>query len=407
MNCAVDLPLLSIIIPTRNRQKYAISAINSILRISAPELQLVIQDNSDSQTLQAYVNENIKDERLVYNYTPPPFSPLDNFNHAMSLATGEYVCVIGDDDGINPEIVNAARWAKAKNVEAVRTSFIAYYFWPDVQEHNSLRKLASQLTILPFRGKTIRVDQEKALFQLVRNAGQNYLNIPVPKIYHGFVMRDRLDEIYKRTGAYFKGLSPDIFGAIALGCITQCVVSIDYPLTIGGTCVASAASDSSAGKHKGRLEDAPHLRNRPDYKWDELIPRFYSVQTIWAETAVVALREMNRLDLLDRFNLPLLVAYAIVGNPDYTFVALREMYRVFQIVDKNPFIGSLQFVYSLLSSQGIRTLHYLLRRLQARYTKPAEHIDNLNDIEEASRALAAYLTERNWQFEDCVKNFKL
>lgn len=405
MNSAINVPLLSIIIPTRNRQKYAVSAINSILQISDTELQLVIQDNSDAQTLQTYVNENIKDGRLIYNYTPPPFSPLDNFNQAMALATGEYVCIIGDDDGINPEIVSAARWAKAKNIEAVRTSFIAYYFWPDVQAHNSLRKLAGQLTILPFHGKATRINQEKALLQLVRNAGQNYLNIPVPKIYHGFVKRDCLDKICKRTGAYFKGLSPDIFGAIALGCIVQYVISVDYPLTIGGTCVASAASDSSAGKHKGRLEDAPHFRNRPDYKWDELIPRFYSVQTIWAETAVVALREMDRLDLLKKFNLPLLIAYAIVGNPDYTFVALREMYHVFKVANKNSFIGSLQFVYSLLLSQGIRAFHYLLRHLQARYTKPTEHIDNLEDIEEASKALTTYLTERSWKFEDCVKNF--
>ena len=399
-------PLLSVIIPTRNRQKYAISTINSILSISAPELQLVVQDNSDSRSLATYISEHISDDRLCYNYTPPPFSPLDNFNHAMSLAAGEYVCIIGDDDGINPELVSAARWAKIHNIDAIRTTYVAYYFWPDVQVRASLKNVAGQLTLLPFYSKAVWADQEKALFQLVRNAGQDYLNIPVPKIYHGLVKRACMDEVYNRKGIYFEGLSPDIFGAITLGCIAQRVISLDYPLTIGGTAVVSASADSSAGKHKGRLEDAPQLRDRPDYKWSELIPRFYSVQTIWAETVVVALNAMNRLDLLRKFNLPLLIAYCIVANPDYTLIILRNMYHIFGSIGKNPFIGSLQVIYSLLLSQSLRTGRYFLRRLRSFYGNSAEHINNLENIEEASKALTNYLAANNWRFEDCVKDLK-
>lgn len=400
-------PLLSVIIPTRNRQKYAISTINSILSISDPELQLVVQDNSDLHLLKDYVNEYIDDDRLCYNYTPSPLSPLNNFNHAMSLATGDYVCIIGDDDGINPELVSAARWAKVHNIDAIRTTYVAYYFWPDVQKHVSLRKVAGKLTLLPFYGKATWVEQEKALLQLVRNAGQDYLNIPVPKIYHGLVKRSCLNEVYKRTGTYFEGLSPDIFGAITLGCVAQRVVSMDYPLTIGGTAVASASADSSAGKHKGRLKDAPHFRDRPNYKWSELIPQFYSVQTIWAESTVVALNAMNRHDLLKKFNIPLLVAYCIVANPDYTFVILRSMYHIFETLGKNLLLGSLQVVYSLLLSQFLRIVRYFLRRLRSLYGRSAEYVNNLENIEEASKALTTYLTTNNWSFEDCIREFRL
>jgi glycosyltransferase involved in cell wall biosynthesis len=67
-----SIPLLSIVIASRNRIPYAISAIQSILEISDPRLELVVQDNSDSRDLESYVRENIKDTRFRYRYTPPP-----------------------------------------------------------------------------------------------------------------------------------------------------------------------------------------------------------------------------------------------------------------------------------------------------------------------------------------------
>jgi glycosyltransferase involved in cell wall biosynthesis len=401
------LPLLSIVIPTRNRIPYAISSIKSILRIPSGEFELVVQDNSDTRELETFVGSLTGEARLRYNYTPPPFSSIDNFNKAVELASGEYVCIIGDDDSVAPELVSAAHWAKTNNIDAIRTNVVAYYLWPDVQLDISRRQLLGRLTILPFFGKAMQIDAEKALHKLVRNAGQDYLNIPVPKIYHGLVKRDCLIEVYKRTGAYFKGLSPDMFGAITLACVTLRVISVDYPLTLPGTSVASTAGDSAARQHKGRLEDAPHFRDRPDYHWSELIPRFYSVQTIWAETAVVALQEMNRFDLLERFNLPLLAAHCLFAHREYAGFVLRDLRRVFRETNRNPLVGYCQLAQSLLLYQIRRVYRGVLRRLRVRYAKPAEHVDDLNNIEEASQALAAYLTANNLHFEDCVKNIRL
>ncbi len=102
-------PLLSVVIPTRNRQKYAISSIVSILRIPDPYLEIVVQDNSDSRDLQELLRRNVQDSRLRYNYTPDPLSFIGNFNEAVRLATGDYLCFIGDDDGVNPEIMEPTR----------------------------------------------------------------------------------------------------------------------------------------------------------------------------------------------------------------------------------------------------------------------------------------------------------
>ena len=45
----------------------------------------------------------------------------------MPLATGEFVCVIGDDDGVNPEIIRAVCWAREHKLDAVAPSQCAVW----------------------------------------------------------------------------------------------------------------------------------------------------------------------------------------------------------------------------------------------------------------------------------------
>src|SRR3546814_19204795 len=58
-------------------------------------------------------------------------SVVDNFNTALSHATGDYVCFIGDDDLIAPEIVDIACKAKSLSVDAVRFPFPIIFYWKD------------------------------------------------------------------------------------------------------------------------------------------------------------------------------------------------------------------------------------------------------------------------------------
>jgi glycosyltransferase involved in cell wall biosynthesis len=127
---AASSPLLSIVIPTRNRVPYAISAIQSVLEIPHPRLELVVQDNSDNRELDAWICANVSDPRLRYRYTATPLSFIHNFDAAARLTTGEYVCFIGDDDGVNPEIMDAACWSKSEDLDALVVRQPATYVWP-------------------------------------------------------------------------------------------------------------------------------------------------------------------------------------------------------------------------------------------------------------------------------------
>ena len=392
-------PILSIVIPTRNRANYALASIKSILTISSSRLELVVQDSSDINSLEELIESNISDSRLRYNYSKPPVNAVANFNKAINLATGEYVCFIGDDDGVNPEIMQAAIWAKANDLDAVRPNLVANYFWPDIRGHAGLEGHAGKLFILNFTGKITFPVVDIEARKCIHNAGLNYLDTNLPKIYHGIIKKKCLDEVQKLTGEYFKGLSPDIFGALAVSNFVTRMCAIDYPLTISGTSFLSGAGDSAAGKHKGRLEDAPQLRDRSDYQWDQLIPRFYSVQTIWAESAVVALRATNRRDLLSEFNLPLLYAQCVISHFGFTRVIVSSMHRAFRSTGNGYLKGSTEFLFYTVAILVKRATNSLVYRIRTRFSKNMHEIDGLANIEHAVNALQAYLAENNRRFE--------
>src|SRR4030042_4335622 len=94
-------PILSLVIPTRNRAKYAISCIRSILTISSPRLEIIVQDNSDNDDLERMVRTSIHDSRMRYNHTTEHLDAIQNFEKAMEMAGGEYISHIGEDDSVN------------------------------------------------------------------------------------------------------------------------------------------------------------------------------------------------------------------------------------------------------------------------------------------------------------------
>jgi len=419
VNYGQKLPLLSIIIPTRNRQKYAISAITSILdNISTLDLELVVQDNSDSRDLEEYICSNVKDSRLRYNYTPTPLSFVENFNTAVKLASGKYLCIIGDDDGVNPEIIGATRWADKNNIDALNPIIRAVYFWPESGVPTSLFiknvSTSGVFRISLFSGKFINSNPKGELKKLVQNGGFRYLETEIPRLYHGIVKRKCLDKIRKKTGVFFGGLTPDVYIAVSIANFAKNVVSIDYPLTIAGASKPSSSAQSLREGHVGNLEDAPHFQHRGAYQWAEIVPRFYSVETIWADSVVAALRTLKLNNLLRDFNLSLLSAHCIIYHPKYSRIVLRDMYRGFRIMNKNQLIGTFQLCYSLLLCCFKR--EFLTRFIPKGIKHRIKHllvlfgrnnnieIDNVEDIVKATEVMINYLREKGKRFSDLVNN---
>lgn len=385
------LPILSIVIATKNRVPYCINAIETLLKLEDNDLQVIVQDNTDTLELKEYVQNNIFDSRLVYNYTPPPFSSIDNFNAGVALATGEYVCMLGDDDGINPKLLEIARIAGKNNIESLGSSQIAEYYWPNAVANY----VNGNLSIPQFVGTSTSFDPKKRLVPLLLTGIVNYIPFNLPRVYHGLIKRTVLEKIKARSGNYFGGLSPDIYSTIALTTLVEKHVLVDYPMTIAGTCGSSTSAASEKGEHSGRLEDAPHFRSRDNYIWEKMIPRYYSIQTIWAETGIKALKEFDEGNLLRYFNLKFLVAQSIMNNRQIRNLIMEQAELVVKAENKSFFLFRIQ-VYLLMAALKTRSLAYKILRTFVKKEDTRIYYDGITNVEDATDLFDKYMKEKNF-----------
>lgn len=298
--------LLSIVIPTRNRSIYCLEAVRQILNVTDERVQIVVTDNSDKNTLQKQFNELCSD-RVKYKFISTRISGVDNYAYGIELSEGEYVCCIGDDDGILRNILPITLWMKDNQVDAVKPGVQATYFWPKAtKEYDSgcvgLTEISEEVAI---------VDPKKELVNFMRSGIIDFPNAKLVKAYHGIVKRELFEKIKERTGKFCGGLSPDIYLSVALSTIVNRLVCIDVPISIFGACRASTTADSVNKINMGKLEDAPHFIGQA-YEWSTLVPKYYCGSNIWADSALHAACEMGRKDLCEKFSLEKFSGYSLV-----------------------------------------------------------------------------------------------
>lgn len=410
MDAANDKPLISILIATRNRQKYAFYAAQSILSLKDSRFELIIQDNSDTDELKEQFESLLMDKRFNYRYTPPPLSSIGNFNAAIELAKGEYVCLIGDDDGVSKDIIEATHWAKQNNIDALVGSICANYRWAGTGQSDTLftKMTDGTLVITEFSGKIEKINLEKALLKLIRNGGTYYLDYKFPKLYHGIVKSSLLKEMKIITGYYIGGLSPDIYAAVAFSCLAKNAVHIDLPLTIPGVCAASSSViEGVQKKHSKEYKYIPHLKHRGKYCWSDEVPPIYCVESIWADSALAALRDFNRNDLIAKTNIVKLCAYIFMANKNVSTLLFNYMRNNSQI-NENIFKFYCWFILSCISEPFKR---FLVNRVYSRSLVimgkrriiTLQHLDVIGD---AMNALADYQKRIHRAFKDCKLDFR-
>ncbi|MEQ1189733.1 glycosyltransferase family 2 protein [Acinetobacter seifertii] len=358
----MKMPLLSIAIATKNRQKYCIEAIKSILAYNNPEIEIAIADNSETSEIKEFL-EKLNSPFIKYFYHgKDDISSIDNFNRALELTSGDYVMLIGDDDSILPKAVEVAQWAKDNNIDSVCSRENLIYYWPNVLEEYPNGVMITP----PSTGKITEINFRKHLNALLENGLQLYLLYPLPKTYHGLVKRSLMEEIKNRVGHYYGGLSPDLYSSIAVSCVANNHFIIDEPLSIAGVCAQSTTADNFKGLHSGSLEGIPHLKNRPNYVFSDRIPLYYSVNTIWAESGLKALEELNEKELLQKFNMHRLMAQAWIHNRKYISSIMKEKHQ--ELLNKhgvrafNSFFSFILATIYIFKNKFTRTVKELINK---------------------------------------------
>ncbi len=384
---------------------YVCSAIQSILKIDFPDLQILVEDNSETNRLQTWIKENTTDVRLNYKYCSSPTSQAGNYDRAMRNVTGEYVALVGDDDGVSPEIIEAVLWAKQNKLDALTPVSVVNYTWPDVKMPDPNEVGPGKLRIRPFSSMVTYPNPKDEIIACINDYGQNFHRLP--KAYFGIIRKECFDRVFDKCGSYFPGVSPDMASAISLANVVNRICHIDYPLFIPGTSAKSNAGQSGMLKHIGYLRNQFHLPPDCEEKWSEIVPKFYSVQTIWAETIVSSLRAMDCDDILKHINLMRLYSDCLILHPKFAFATLRNLPRAFRAINHSIIFGLcevlLRYVYvKCRRMAGIlaRFLHIKKHIMQIPFYESTAELKN---IEEAVNEFTWYMSHNIRPFREIVK----
>lgn len=97
-------PLVSIIIPTYNRCYYLQQAIDSAVKQTYRNIEVIISDNCSIDDTQEIV-ESFLDPRIKYWQHPKNIGMFANQIHALKMAKGKYIASLHDDDLWEPDFL--------------------------------------------------------------------------------------------------------------------------------------------------------------------------------------------------------------------------------------------------------------------------------------------------------------
>ncbi|WP_375239809.1 glycosyltransferase [Aurantibacter sp.] len=374
-------PLLSIIIPTKDRYNYLFEVLITLSDYvwSKNDVEIVIQDNSlDNIEIINFLNKKHKITQIIrYFHSNESLSQAGNSNLATLNARGEYLCFIGDDDCIHKDIIRAVKWMKENKYEILNNTK-PEFIWSDLTPTRLGDSFSGMLFSYSYSGSSKIKRSDIQLKKHLKTGGQYIKNLP--QFYHGIVKKSLLDKIYEESGTYFPGPSPDMAVATALTKYSDFFVVVDFPLIISGKGARSVGGMGAKGKHIGDIRDISFLPKDTADKWTTDIPFYWSGSTIFAESVIKSLNNTNREALVDNFNFNYLYARCLVFDSKYKKDIITAHKK-----NKN---SSLLLVYFYFVKIWIKRIKIFVinRSILKKLTKLVYHF-NVNNIKEAIKIL--------------------
>ena len=146
------MPKISFIIPTYNRDKYIKKCINSILKQTIKDIEIIIVDDGSTDNTENIIN-NIKDKRIKY-FKRDNYGIGSSRNYGIEKSKGDYVAFIDSDDYIDePFAEKMYEKAKKDNLDLVICNYYNFY-------KNGTKEL---ITIPSFNNTNIKDNKELLL----------------------------------------------------------------------------------------------------------------------------------------------------------------------------------------------------------------------------------------------------
>ncbi|WP_334130220.1 glycosyltransferase family 2 protein [Sneathiella sp.] len=220
---------ISIVVPTRNRAEFLKYCLETCLMSDDPDIEVIVSDNNSIDDT-AEVVAAFKDARLRYVHPGRDLSMRQNFEFALSHASGDYVIFIGDDDGVIPNGIATLRHLLDRHAPDVVIWRHITYIWPHVETgpKDGLLKFRYR----DFCGPLKRLDPKAVFADFCAARLINYRD--AANIYHGCVARRVIERVKAAGGEYFQGQIPDVNSSLTNLTVAESLLWVRNPVTIAG-----------------------------------------------------------------------------------------------------------------------------------------------------------------------------
>jgi glycosyltransferase involved in cell wall biosynthesis len=201
----------SVLLPTHNRLELLHYAVETVLRQDYTNWEIIISDNFSEEDIAGYVS-GLKDERIRYLRTNEFVSVTQNWNNALAQASGDYVIMLGDDDGLMPSFFHmlANLIQNYQQPDFIYSDAYLFAYAGALPDFDSARLRYGYN--LYFTSRQPFVLERPAAEIIVRQA----LNLDIPIFYNMQLSTIRLDFIRSLStqGTFFQSPFPDYYATI-------------------------------------------------------------------------------------------------------------------------------------------------------------------------------------------------
>jgi glycosyltransferase involved in cell wall biosynthesis len=221
------MPKFSIVIPTRSRPDTLAWTLRTALDQTYTDLEIIVHESGTDPRTEAVLAKT-EDPRVRYIGTPNHLYMSENWERALSHATGEYVMLLGDDDGLLPSACAEVAGILAAHPAEAITWTVPSYYWPEapaIPLRNRLQALVTDTGV-------VEVKSSRATLDMVYQFRAWYSKTPM--IYTSFVSNSLIERVRSAHGRYFANEAPDIASGVVNLLFSDEFLCCMRPLSLSG-----------------------------------------------------------------------------------------------------------------------------------------------------------------------------
>ncbi len=219
-------PKYSILLPTWNKIEYLKHSINSVISNNYKNLELLISDDHSDDGTEKFLKE-IDDIRVKIFKPPFKLTQTKNYEFLLGKAKGEWVAILGDDDGLMPNFFLKIDeiTSKFKDLEIIKSKR-AIYYWKGVED-----LYGNRVVYFEDLNKKPKIRNSKIDLFLSLSGIRNSQDIPT--IYtSGIIKKKLIDKIKnKSNNFFFHSIVPDYYSMVALSFEKKKYLFLENPIT--------------------------------------------------------------------------------------------------------------------------------------------------------------------------------